>query len=1482
MGIETDAGVEAEIRIDGEDLRAAEEAGDLAGTLAALAGMASQAAHAGAPRDAVAYLAAGACLAEDVLLEAAVIEKSAETEDARATAAAVMTTLRSELRSFQAAIGVVMGDAAGGFTPARPPTALPEETVVRWRQRHAALKAELVSGLAAVLETPPDGPSPSASPMPDEPLPLPPALGLASPPLPPAAASLGILLHAASAGVEALLADIAAACGEALGVHSVVGSAAYAVVALSPIATAEAHVLSPVAVAILYGPGGSQHADCLARLGELVAMGVVALGGTPAFVLRESTHSPVTPGLRLASGPSVFVGTPLQFAQWAVHHRVVRPLSLLGPATADARALLDSAVELQSAAVDAAVEVGTSPPRAWVPDAARSACALCVASFGFLRRRHHCRQCGEVVCASCSPQRKPLPKLGLDKAVRVCRECAPHPLPMRRERHDRALAALSVAVVQFAPSVWHVAAIDGETVCGGPGRLGTRVFDAHTGAWDFVHTVLDGLALYAGLAGTWTSTSGLVEALVEDQLVSPPWALRVSQLVAALAALRVEAQVFHGTSSAEMTVRGAEASGVFSMGRGLRAALVHAWRVLLPLREWVEAFVLSAEAAAGGSPQLDDKALYDESPRPVGAVALLLGEYADAQEMLAPLVELNPHVVFDLGMLVAALRWSGAHDDASARVAAASVALSAQYKKSASRMHPTELRLLAERLAQVHELEAVLALSIADGRAAVEAAAAAYALRTKHLGPESALTVLSGLWGGVIEARWRGMDIEPNEAMVAELVAGVEFLLQTGAPGAALAARVAICAARALVACGSPSPAVDVLARVLESVAGTLPRLGVQIAPHVRVAVLEAYARYGGASPEGAIRAAEQVLAEQLSPELAVDDAIGAMRWARPVLARGAIGAACHAHAVYYSVVVDLRRCARALRIALATRTLQPQVVVAPSRASSVSSSFELESMVRLPAAESSGSLAPEPLPAAPGTPSSLSGMLAAVDGSGAAQQRCIVELERRLGLVSLQMGLNDDAMDLLENNVDDLEYLGASAAELAEARAYLGRAALDRGEAATALALARGAVDAALQAYGAHGSLCMWAGALECEALAVVGEDAELGARRGALLTAVREIGVDVGDEGAQLAWKPFALPGLGLAVAPKILAARIGTEGRAYMRLATTAASASEAIRFVKLALPLLRVGLGVDDVCVAEAHELLGCWLRASGLVAEAYAHFEAAYAVYIGLWLKRGTEKLTLGTLVAAHEHVACALLDLDKPEAALAVFTMALGYVEVGTVAFGSAGDNGSERVLETDAESDETEDGTRAPGAGLDMPPRRGVGEVDVDGAVASSFVSASFGLGVAAPSPLLPPSGTTTTWWHSSGARGRNAVALSPSQLVGELIAEFRVHGEERDARCGAERFHSRAMCLAVLRMHMARVYAQLGEVELTIAAAESALSAEMAVEISLRMDGTFYTTLAAAVESVTGKCTFAARLRNAEEQTEVRRRVAASLQSM
>ncbi|EDW86223.1 uncharacterized protein Dwil_GK16096 [Drosophila willistoni] len=59
----------------------------------------------------------------------------------------------------------------------------------------------------------------------------------------------------------------------------------------------------------------------------------------------------------------------------------------------------------------------------WVPDSDASICMHCKKTqFTFVQRRHHCRNCGAVVCAGCSTKKFLLPQQST-KALRVCDGC---------------------------------------------------------------------------------------------------------------------------------------------------------------------------------------------------------------------------------------------------------------------------------------------------------------------------------------------------------------------------------------------------------------------------------------------------------------------------------------------------------------------------------------------------------------------------------------------------------------------------------------------------------------------------------------------------------------------------------------------------------------------------------------------------------------------------------------------------------------------------------------------------------------------------------------------------------------------------------------------------------------------------------------------------------------------------------------------------
>jgi hypothetical protein len=58
----------------------------------------------------------------------------------------------------------------------------------------------------------------------------------------------------------------------------------------------------------------------------------------------------------------------------------------------------------------------------WIPDSQTDECMLCSTKFTFTKRRHHCRTCGLIFCASCCNHRLQLP-YNLKEFSRLCENC---------------------------------------------------------------------------------------------------------------------------------------------------------------------------------------------------------------------------------------------------------------------------------------------------------------------------------------------------------------------------------------------------------------------------------------------------------------------------------------------------------------------------------------------------------------------------------------------------------------------------------------------------------------------------------------------------------------------------------------------------------------------------------------------------------------------------------------------------------------------------------------------------------------------------------------------------------------------------------------------------------------------------------------------------------------------------------------------------
>uniref|UniRef100_UPI00358F64A4 zinc finger FYVE domain-containing protein 9-like n=1 Tax=Myxine glutinosa TaxID=7769 RepID=UPI00358F64A4 len=81
---------------------------------------------------------------------------------------------------------------------------------------------------------------------------------------------------------------------------------------------------------------------------------------------------------------------------------------------------LDVASELEECTSRGA-HPGSSAPT-WVPDGKARSCMRCEIRFTFTRRRHHCRACGKVFCATCCSRRASLAYMD-SREARVCLDC---------------------------------------------------------------------------------------------------------------------------------------------------------------------------------------------------------------------------------------------------------------------------------------------------------------------------------------------------------------------------------------------------------------------------------------------------------------------------------------------------------------------------------------------------------------------------------------------------------------------------------------------------------------------------------------------------------------------------------------------------------------------------------------------------------------------------------------------------------------------------------------------------------------------------------------------------------------------------------------------------------------------------------------------------------------------------------------------------
>ena len=73
---------------------------------------------------------------------------------------------------------------------------------------------------------------------------------------------------------------------------------------------------------------------------------------------------------------------------------------------------------------DAEADARRKTESGWKSDGDRENCKGCGAAFSILKRRHHCRMCGDIFCSPCSEVRRNMPLYGYKTPQRVCIQCA--------------------------------------------------------------------------------------------------------------------------------------------------------------------------------------------------------------------------------------------------------------------------------------------------------------------------------------------------------------------------------------------------------------------------------------------------------------------------------------------------------------------------------------------------------------------------------------------------------------------------------------------------------------------------------------------------------------------------------------------------------------------------------------------------------------------------------------------------------------------------------------------------------------------------------------------------------------------------------------------------------------------------------------------------------------------------------------------------
>ncbi|PAA46080.1 hypothetical protein BOX15_Mlig008715g3 [Macrostomum lignano] len=143
-----------------------------------------------------------------------------------------------------------------------------------------------------------------------------------------------------------------------------------------------------------------------------------APAATPSSELPPSPFPPPTPSSTLTLSSSSSPSTEPTVA--AVVSAASAAAAAVTGAVEDAE-MASPTASTASSTLSCSSQLGFVKPY-WVPDRDAPLCMRCGAKFTVLRRRHHCRACGRVLCSACACHTARLAFLGGAKA-RVCAAC---------------------------------------------------------------------------------------------------------------------------------------------------------------------------------------------------------------------------------------------------------------------------------------------------------------------------------------------------------------------------------------------------------------------------------------------------------------------------------------------------------------------------------------------------------------------------------------------------------------------------------------------------------------------------------------------------------------------------------------------------------------------------------------------------------------------------------------------------------------------------------------------------------------------------------------------------------------------------------------------------------------------------------------------------------------------------------------------------